>query len=76
VQDKIDHVYRFAVQLAVAREAMHGVGLGIHLHARGLVIVEGTTKLVALIGFQSVMVEHLADGEMLFDFSDFHRLLV
>jgi hypothetical protein len=45
----------FAFQFAVRRKTKHGVGFCIHLHARGLVVMEGTMKHVVFIGLQSVM---------------------
>jgi hypothetical protein len=53
---------------------MHRVGFGIDLHARGLVIVERAAEHFARVGFQSVMVEHLGDGELGFDFCYLHTM--
>jgi hypothetical protein len=61
VQDKIDRVDRFTMQLAVAREAVHCIRLGVHLHARRLIVMEGAAQSPALVGFQAIVLQHLAD---------------
>jgi hypothetical protein len=72
VHDEIDHVNGSATQLAPAGEAMHRVGLRVHLHARGLVVVERAAEHFAWVGFQPVMVEQLKDGELGFDVGYLH----
>jgi hypothetical protein len=44
VQDKIYHVYAFAMRPAVGRKAIAGMRFVIHLQAGGLIIVEGAVQ--------------------------------
>ena len=69
--DKVDHIA--AAGITVGTKARPGVGLPVDLQARGLVLVEGTAQHVVGVGRQAVVVQNLADGELLFDLNDFHR---
>jgi len=75
VHDEVDHVHAVAVGFAVAAEAVGGVGLGIDLHRRGVVGVEGATQHVVFAGLQAVVLKHLLHAEAGFEGLEGHIFL-
>jgi hypothetical protein len=55
VHDKIYLVNGFAVKPAIGTKTKYGASLGVHLHARGLIIMERTVYAFVPVGFQAVM---------------------
>ena len=59
VHDDVYHVKALPVGGAVGRKAVTGLRFVVHLHARGLVVMEGAIEFAQLVGLQSVMLEDL-----------------
>jgi hypothetical protein len=69
MHDKVYLVNGFAVQAAIGTKTKYCVGFGVHLHARGTVVVEGAVNAEACpptgvipVGFQSVMLQYCKDA--------------
>jgi len=62
VHNKINHIQTFTVGLAIGTKTVGRLGFVIYLHAGGLVIVEGATDPVMLVGFQAIVRQHGGHG--------------
>jgi hypothetical protein len=51
IHDKVYLVDGFAVQLTIGTKTKYGVGFGVHLHARGAVVVERAVYTFVPVGF-------------------------
>jgi sRNA-binding regulator protein Hfq len=51
MHDKVYLVNGFAVKAAIGTKTKYGVGLGVHLHARGAVVVERAVYALVPVRF-------------------------
>ena len=58
---------------AIRGEAIHRAGFPVHLHARGLVLVEGAMQAVVPVYLPAVARKDHRQAEFTFDLLDSHR---